>query len=80
MAKRYYEKDGNLADLKGRTVAIIVDGNALAQEIRESVSQSFAKMVRDGLALPRVAIVQIGDDLHLREIGGEDKRKPPASK
>src|SRR6266566_292331 len=39
MAKRYYEKDGNLANLKGRTVAIIgygSQGHAHALNLRDS--------------------------------------------
>src|ERR1700687_1444718 len=39
MAKRYYEKDGSLANLKGRTVAIIgygSQGHAHALNLRDS--------------------------------------------
>src|SRR6266478_9375595 len=39
MAKRYYEKDGNLANLKGRTVAIIgygSQGHAHALNLQDS--------------------------------------------
>src|SRR5205809_5586650 len=39
MAKRYYEKDGNLNNLKGRTVAIIgygSQGHAHALNLRDS--------------------------------------------
>src|SRR5436853_7441548 len=39
MAKRYYEKDGNLSNLKGRTVAIIgygSQGHAHALNLRDS--------------------------------------------
>ncbi|HPQ17618.1 MAG TPA: NAD(P)-dependent oxidoreductase, partial [Bryobacteraceae bacterium] len=39
MAKRYYEKDANLNDLKGRTVAIIgygSQGHAHALNLRDS--------------------------------------------
>src|SRR5437762_6284841 len=39
MAKRFYEKDGNLNDLKGRTVAIIgygSQGHAHALNLRDS--------------------------------------------
>ena len=39
MAKRYYEKDGNLALLKGKTVAIIgygSQGHAHALNLRDS--------------------------------------------
>ena len=39
MAKRYYEKDGDLANLKGRTVAIVgygSQGHAHALNLRDS--------------------------------------------
>ena len=39
MAKRYYEKDGNLANVKGRTVAIFgygSQGHAHALNLRDS--------------------------------------------
>ena len=39
MAKRFYEKDGNLSDLKGKTVAIIgygSQGHAHALNLRDS--------------------------------------------
>src|SRR5437660_2813444 len=68
MAKRYYEKDGNLADLKGRTVAIIgygSQGHAHALNLRNSGmdvvvglykgSKSWAKAEAAGLKVMTVA-------------------------
>src|ERR1051325_1541831 len=68
MAKRYYEKDGNLADLKGRTVAIIgygSQGHAHALNLRDSGidvvvglyegSKSWAKAEATGLKVMTVA-------------------------
>jgi methylenetetrahydrofolate dehydrogenase (NADP+)/methenyltetrahydrofolate cyclohydrolase len=40
----------------------VVDGNALAREIRTEISASFANLVSQGHPPPRVAIVQVGDD------------------
>src|SRR5581483_8587058 len=42
--------------------AIIVDGNALAREIRTEVSDALAELADAGHPPPCVAIVQIGDD------------------
>src|SRR5712692_3705363 len=68
MAKRYYEKDGNLANLKGRTVAIIgygSQGHAHALNLRDSGadvvvglyqgSKSWAKAEAAGLKVITVA-------------------------
>jgi ketol-acid reductoisomerase len=68
MAKRYYEKDGNLANLKGRTVAIIgygSQGHAHALNLRDSGvdvvvglyegSKSWAKAEATGLKVMTVA-------------------------
>src|SRR5438309_4781959 len=68
MAKRYYEKDGNLANLKGRTVAIIgygSQGHAHALNLRDSGvdvvvglykgSKSWAKAEAAGLKVLTVA-------------------------
>jgi len=68
MAKRYYEKDGNLANLKGRTVAIIgygSQGHAHALNLRDSGvdvvvglyegSKSWAKAEATGLKVMSVA-------------------------
>src|ERR1700737_3116602 len=68
MAKRYYEKDGNLANLKGRTVAIIgygSQGHAHALNLRDSGvdvvvglyegSKSWAKGEATGLKVMTVA-------------------------
>jgi ketol-acid reductoisomerase len=68
MAKRYYEKDGNLANLKGRTVAIIgygSQGHAHALNLRDSGldvvvglyqgSKSWAKAEAAGLKVMTVA-------------------------
>jgi ketol-acid reductoisomerase len=68
MAKRYYEKDGNLANLKGRTVAIIgygSQGHAHALNLRDSGvdvvvglyegSKSWAKAEGAGLKVMTVA-------------------------
>ena len=68
MAKRYYEKDGNLANLKGRTVAIIgygSQGHAHALNLRDSGvdvvvglyegSKSWTKAEATGLKVMTVA-------------------------
>jgi len=68
MAKRYYEKDGNLANLKGRTVAIIgygSQGHAHALNLRDSGvdvvvglyegSKSWGKAEATGLKVMTVA-------------------------
>src|SRR4029077_2353992 len=67
MAKRYYKKDGNLANLKGRTVAIIgygSQGHAHALNLRDSGldvvvglykgSKSWDKATREGLNVASV--------------------------
>src|SRR4051794_14054265 len=46
----------------GGTMATIVDGNALAREIRDEVAESFAKLAAPDRVPPRVAIVLIGQD------------------
>src|SRR5437588_9807875 len=43
-------------------MATIVDGNALAREIRAEVTRGFAELAARGNPTPGVAIVQIGDD------------------
>src|ERR1700716_933638 len=68
MSKRFYEKDGNLNELKGRTVAILgygSQGHAHALNLRDSGvdvvvglredSASFDKARSDGLEVSSVA-------------------------
>src|SRR5438876_995445 len=43
-------------------MATIVDGNALARDIRAEVSGTFADLIAQGHPTPGVAIVQVGDD------------------
>src|SRR4051794_23982702 len=42
--------------------ATIVDGNAMARDIRADVTRSIAELVAQGKPAPGIAIIQVGED------------------